>query len=210
MEFVYRITSGFWNRQYAISIEIRITFVAQQHHQRFEWPNCLKDIVICFRPLIYKRIEKRYWMNKRRCRLNPGGSTVFVLHRPLAKGISGAGLSEICSVLMRNIYVSWKSKHFVSDYGKKSSQKLNIFPAPASEFNWEIYVSFLSNSLTHTPRNMSWIGHFLVFPPICSLIPPTHTPFRELRKISSCITYSTQCAATNLVNNKLLIWTLIS
>ena len=153
MEFVSRKTSGFWNRQYAISIEIRIAHLQKE----FQAP-----------------------------------------------------VSEICSVLMRNIYVSWKSKHFVSDYGKKSSQKLNIFPAPASEFNWEIYVSFLSNSLTHTPRNMSWIGHFLVFPPICSLIPPTHTPFRELRKISSCITYSTQCAATNLVNNKLLIWTLIS
>ena len=32
--------------------------------------------------------------------------------------------SEICSVLMRNIYVSWKFKHFVPDYGKKKFPKV--------------------------------------------------------------------------------------
>ena len=31
-------------------------------------------------------------MNKRRCRLDPGGSTVLVLSHPPAKGISGAGI----------------------------------------------------------------------------------------------------------------------
>ena len=203
MEFVYRITSGFWNRQYAISIEIRITFVAQQHHQRFEWPNCLKDIVICFRPLIYKRIEKRYWMNKRRCRLNPGGSTVFVLHRPLAKGISGAGLSEICSVLMRNIYVSWKSKHFVSDYGKKVLKSWT-FP-PSLPRNLIDKYMFHSSLIPSPILREIWVEWASSSPSLICCLIPTHTPFRELRKISSCITYSTLCAAINVFNMTYLL-----
>ena len=61
-------------------------------------------------------------------------------------------LSEICSVLMRNIYVSWKFKHFVPDYGKKipKSWKLSLlrnridkymfyffrFPSPILRERW--------------------------------------------------------------------------
>ena len=146
MEFVSRKTSGFWNRQYAISIEIRIAHLQKE----FQAP-----------------------------------------------------VSEICSVLMRNIYVSWKSKHFVSDYGKKVLKSWT-FP-PSLPRNLIDKYMFHSSLIPSPILREIWVEWASSSPSLICCLIPTHTPFRELRKISSCITYSTLCAAINVFNMTYLL-----